>query len=66
MALQIGDHIRMRQPEEARKTANTTFEVVAMPSNSPGMGEVWWELLGDTDGLTYIITMLVVFTIEPP
>jgi len=65
MPLQIGDHIRIRQPEEARKTSNATFEILAMPNNSPGMGDVWWEMRGDEDGLVYILTTLIVFTIEP-
>lgn len=65
MSVQVGDHVRMRHPEEARNTANTTFEVLVLPDQLPN-GPTWWEMKGDQDGLTYVFTMLVVFTIEPP
>lgn len=65
MALQIGDHIRLRKPEDARATDNVTYEVMVMPVQK-NMGPTWWELKGDQDGLIYVFTMLIVFTIEPP
>lgn len=62
--LQVGDHVRMRQPQQAREAANVTYTIQAMPLQVNN-GPTWWEMLGDQDGLTYIFSMLVVFTIEP-
>jgi hypothetical protein len=65
MPIQVGDHVRMRFPEDARRTDNVTFEVMVVPlrtNNAP----TWWELKGDTDGLTYVFTMLFACSIEPP
>lgn len=64
MALAVGDHVRMRHPDDARKTDNTTFEVMVMPIQQ-NMGATWWELKGDQDGLIYIVNMLTTFTVEP-
>jgi hypothetical protein len=55
----------MRFPEDARRTDNVTFEVMVVPlrtNNAP----TWWEFKGDTDGLTYVFTMLFACSIEPP
>lgn len=65
MPLTIGDHVRMRQPNDAREAANVTYTILEMPLQK-NLGPTWWEMLGDQDGLTYIFSMLVVFTIEPP
>jgi len=64
MSLQVGDHVRIRQPTEARQNSNITFEVLAMPIQV-NMGPTWWEMRGDEDGLVYIFTALIVFTVEP-
>lgn len=64
MAVQIGDNVILRFPDDARKTVNSTFEITVLPDQLPN-GPTWWEMVGDVDGLTYVFTMLVVFTVVP-
>ncbi len=62
--VQVGDHIRMRRPVEARKALNVTYEILQIPLRE-NMAPTWWEMRGDSDGLVYIFDTPVTFTIEP-
>jgi len=60
--VQVGDHVVMRHPKELRSSKNKSYEVMAIPLRE-NMKPTWWELKGDEDGVTYVITVPLMFCI---